>query len=114
MIKYIMLDPRFDRSHTHHFVLLNHFWHNVKVSFPFYLLKSMSKAVERLKKNPIGSMTLHEGLLFLIYEHFKAQTISKTPPQVENVESRSFSYSFSSDDTQSLSLEDGVFLLLAN
>ena len=29
IIEYIMLDPRFDRDHTHHFVMLNHFWHNV-------------------------------------------------------------------------------------
>ena len=86
IIEYITLDPRFDRACTHHFVLLNHFWHNVKISFPFYLLTSMSKAVDNFKKKPIVNPTLHEGLLLVIYEHFKAQTISKAPPQAKIVE----------------------------
>ena len=80
VIEYITLDPRFDWACTHHFVLMNHFWHSRKNSFPFYLLTSMNKVVESLKKNPTINPTLHEGLLLLIYEHFNAQTIRNTPP----------------------------------
>ena len=80
VIEYIMLDPRFDRARTHHFVILNHFWHNVRNSFPFYLLTSLSKVVESFKKKPTANSALHEGLLLLIYEKFKAQTISNAPP----------------------------------
>ena len=35
VIEYITLDPRFDRARTHHFVILNHFRHNVRISFPY-------------------------------------------------------------------------------
>ena len=72
IIEYITLDPRFDQARTHHFVLLNHFWHNNKISFLVYLLTSMSKVVDSLKKKPTVKPALHEGLLLLIYEHFKA------------------------------------------
>ena len=64
----------------------------------FYLLNSLSKVVESFKKKPTINSSLHEGLLLLIYEHFKAYTISNTPPQDETVESGSYSYSFDSDD----------------
>ncbi len=72
IIEYISLDTRFDRVRTHHFVLLNHFYHGVKISFPFYLFTSMCKGISRHKKKPFVNPTLHEGLLLLIYEHFKA------------------------------------------
>ncbi len=107
VIKYITLDPRFDKPRTHHFVLLNHFWHSRKISFPFYLLTSMSKAVVSFKKKPTNNPALHEGLLLLIYEHFKAQTISNAPPQTENVTSGNSSFSSDSDDIQSFSSKDG-------
>ena len=72
IIEYFTLDPRFDRACTHHFVILNHFWHNVRISFPHYLLTSMRKVVESFKRKPIANPALHEGLLLLIHEHFKA------------------------------------------
>ena len=45
IIEYISLDSRFDRIRTHHFVLLNHFRHGVKIYVPFYLFTSMSKGI---------------------------------------------------------------------
>ncbi len=107
VIEYITLDPRFDRARTHHFVILNHFWKKARISFPFYLLTSMSKVMDNFKKKPIANPALHEGLLLLIHEHFKAQTISNAPPQTKIVESGSSSYSSDSDDIQSLSSEKG-------
>ena len=72
IIEYITLDPRFDHVRTHHFILLNHFWHGSKISFPYYFLTSRSKAVSSFKKKPTINLALHEGLLLLIHEHFKA------------------------------------------
>ena len=63
--------------------------------------------MDNFKKKPIANSALHEGLLLLIYEHFKAQTISNAPPQAEIVESSSSSYSSDLDDIQSLSSEEG-------
>ena len=78
LIEYITLDPRFDRIRTHHFVLLNHFRHGVKIYFPFYLYTSMSKGIEGFKKKSITSPTLHEDLLLLVYKFLKTQTKGKS------------------------------------
>ena len=45
IIEYISLDTRFNMVRTHHFVLLNHFRHGIKISFPFYLFTFMSKGI---------------------------------------------------------------------
>lgn len=92
---------------THYFVLLNHFRHDIKISFPYYLFTSMSKAISRFKKKPSMNPALHEGLLLLIYEHFKAQNLSKTPQHGSEASKESGSSSFSSDmeDIQSISSE---------
>lgn len=45
IIEFITLDTRFDRVKTHHFVLLNHFRHGIKISFHFYLFTSLSKNI---------------------------------------------------------------------
>ena len=97
IIEYISLDTRFDRVRTHHFVLLNHFHYGVKILFPFYLYTSMCKGISRHKKKPSKNLALHEGLLLLIYEHFKAQTRSKTLTQGVDASVETGSSSFSSD-----------------
>ena len=52
VIEYITLDTRYDYVRTHYFVLLNHFHRGIKISFPFYLFTSMSKAIFGFKKKP--------------------------------------------------------------
>lgn len=79
IIEYVTLEPWFDRVRTHHFVILNHFHHNSKISFPYYLFTSMNKAITSYKKKATINPALHEGLLLLIHEHFKAQKISNNP-----------------------------------
>lgn len=108
VIEYITLDPRFDRVRTHHFVILNHFRHGSKISFPYYLFNSMNKAISSFKKKATVNPALHEGLLLLIHEHFHAQTISKNPIQGADVDKSSFSFSSDSDDVESIS-SDEVF-----
>ncbi len=78
IIEYVTLEPRFDRVRTHHFVLLNHFRHKVKISFPFYIYTSMTKNIESYKKCPVKNPTLHEGLLLLIFKFLKTQTRVKS------------------------------------
>ena len=71
IIEYISLDTRFDRFGTHHFILLSHFMHGIKISFPFYLFTSMRKGIEGFKKKPTANPTLHECFLLLVYEYLK-------------------------------------------
>ena len=77
IIEFISLDTRFDRVRTNHFVLLNHFSYGVQVSFCFYLFSSMNKNILWYKKKPSANISLHEGLLLLLFEYFKAQSRSK-------------------------------------
>ena len=95
IIEYISLDMRFDRVRTHHFFLLNHFCYGVKVSFPFYLYSSMHKNIFGYKKKPSANPALHEGLLLLLYEHFKAQSRSKSMSHVVVASEETGSYEFS-------------------
>ena len=98
LIEYITLDSWLDRVRTYHFVLLNHFHHGVNISFTFYLFTSMCKALSSFKEKPSANPTLHEGLLLLIHEHFKALSISKNPLQKvfvsDTLGSSSFSFDF--------------------
>lgn len=107
VIEYITLDTRFDRVRTHHFVLLNHFRHGIKISFLYYLLTSMSKAISSFKKKTSVNPALHEGLLLLIHKYFKAQTISNNPSHdadaIEDTDNTSFSSD--SNDIQIIILE---------
>ena len=108
VIEYITLDPRFDRVRTHHFVILNHFRHGVKISFPFYLFNSMNKAITSFKKKASANPALHEGLLLLIHEHFHAHNISKNPIQGAEVDKSCSSFSSDSDDVESISSDEVV------
>lgn len=78
IIEYVTLEPRFDRVRAHHFVLLNHFRHKVKISFPFYIYTSMTKNIESYKKCLVKNLALHEGLLLLIFVFLKTQTRVKS------------------------------------
>ena len=77
VIELIYLDTRFDRVRTHHFVLLNHFRHGIKISFPFYLFTSLRKNIVGFKKKSSANLALHEGFLLLVYEYLKTQTRGK-------------------------------------
>ena len=97
LIEYVTLDSHFDRVRTYHFVLLNHFWHGVKILFTFYLFTSLCKALSSFKKKPSANPALHEGLLLLMHEHFKALSISRNPSQNVSISDVLGSSSFSSD-----------------
>ncbi|WP_258316876.1 hypothetical protein, partial [Escherichia coli] len=69
LMRYITLDGKFMKVYGYHFVLLNHFRHNDKVNFPYFLLYSMNASLKAYKENPQGDTAMHQGLMVLIYDH---------------------------------------------
>lgn len=107
IIEYFTLDPKFDRIRSHHFVILNHFRHSVKISFPFFLFTSMSRSIEGFKNKPINNPALHEGLLLLVYEFLKSQTRGKTLGDLGN--DSGDTSSSDSKDVQIVKTKDGGY-----
>lgn len=70
------MEGHFTRAHTYHFVLLNHFRHEKRVSLPYYLFRSLSRSLNKHNKNP-SNPVLHYGLILLIYEHYKILAIQE-------------------------------------
>lgn len=70
IMEYITIEGRFSRAHTYHFVLLNQFRNEKRVSLPYYLFRSLSRSLNKHNKIPSNPI-LHCGLLLLIYEHYK-------------------------------------------
>lgn len=71
-MEYLTLDCHSTRVYGHHFVIMNHFRHGVKMSFLFYLMSILRANFNDHKKNPSKFPILHEGLLVLIDSHFHA------------------------------------------
>ena len=57
----------------------------------------MSKEKSSFEKKPTINPALHEGLLLLIHEHFKAQMINNNPSHDANADTSSTSFSFDFD-----------------
>lgn len=72
IMNYLTLDGHYTRVYGHHFVILNHFRHGVRMSFPFYLMLALRANFSDHHKNPSKFPILHEGLLVLIDAHFRA------------------------------------------
>jgi hypothetical protein len=52
--------------------LLNHFRHHTRVSIPHYFIFSLFTSIDDHSQNLDRCLVLHEGLLVLIEENFKA------------------------------------------
>ena len=76
--EYFILDGRSKRVHKCHFVFLNHFRHKDSISFPFYLRFSLLHSLESHKKKRSRPI-LHEGLILLIEEYCKNNSIASVP-----------------------------------
>lgn len=70
-MEYLTLDGHFTRVYGHHFVIMNHFYHRVKMCFLFYLMYVLRANFKDHKKNSSKFPILHEGLLVLIDSHFR-------------------------------------------
>lgn len=51
-------------------MILNHFWHNKRISLPFYLLSSLENSLANHTKNS-DNPVLHEGIIMLNMEYYK-------------------------------------------
>lgn len=71
-MSYLTLDGQYTRVYGHHFFILNHFGHGVKMSFPFYLMSALRTNFSGHRKNPAKFSIVHEGLLVVIDAHFCA------------------------------------------
>lgn len=63
VMEYIIVDKRFTRVYSYHFVLLNNFRYKVRVFFPYYLLCSLKHYILEHCKYPRNAHVLHVGLI---------------------------------------------------
>ena len=76
-MEYLTLDRRFTKLYGYHFMLANHFWHDVRINFPFYLLQSLSISTQAIQNDLNGEHVCHEGLMVLIMNLLKSKKIVK-------------------------------------
>lgn len=72
IMEYLTLDGRYTKLYGYHFVLANHFCHNIRVNFPSYLLQSLSNSTLGIQHDPTGEHVCHEGLIILIMNVLKS------------------------------------------
>lgn len=72
-----MLDGRYKKLYGYHFVLANHFCHNIRVNFPSYLLQSLSNSTLSFQHDPTREHACHEGLMVLVMNVLKSKKILK-------------------------------------
>lgn len=77
-MSYITLEGWFSAINGYHFILFNHFCHQYKVSFSFYLLASLESGIKDHKINP-KNLVLHVGLILLITDYAKDFVVPKQP-----------------------------------
>ena len=63
--------------YLYHFVFLNHFRHNVKIYIYIYLYSSLKNSINGVRDHIISNPPLHDGLMLLIYEDIKANSVGK-------------------------------------
>lgn len=71
VIEYLTLDSHFTKIYGHHFMLVNHFRHRVRIYFPFYLRQSLGNSILVFQNDPEGDHAYHEGLMVLIMNLLK-------------------------------------------
>lgn len=76
IMHYITLDGRFTKVYGYHFMMLNHFRYKDKFNMPYFLICSMNSTIKAHRENPKGDISMHQGLMVLIYEHIKANQIA--------------------------------------
>ena len=77
IMEYLTLDGRFTKFYGYQFMLANHFRHDVRINFPFYLRQSLSISIQAIQKDPNGEHVCHEGLMVLIMNVLTSKKIMK-------------------------------------
>ena len=76
-MEYLTLDGRYTKLYGYHFILANHFQHNIRVNFPSYLLQSLAISTQAILRDPTREHVCHEGLMVLIMKVLKSKKILK-------------------------------------
>ena len=86
IMEYLTLDGRFTKLYGYHFMLANHFRHDVRINFRFYLLQSLSISTQAIQKDSNGEHVCHEGLMVLIMSLLKSEKILKPKGSLKGVD----------------------------
>ena len=76
-MEYLTLDGRYTKLYGYHFVLANHFRHDIRVNFPSYLLHSLTISTQAIQYELTREHVYHEGLMVLIMNVLKSKKILK-------------------------------------
>lgn len=98
LIKYTTLDGHFSKIYGHHFMLVNHFMHGVRINFPFYLMQSLDGSILSLQNDPNGDHACHEGLMDLIMNVLKMKKVERPRMNRKTLEDYDTDGSDSEDD----------------
>ena len=86
IMEYLTLDGMFTKLYGYHFMLANHFRHDVRINFPFYLRQSLSFSIHAIQNDPNGEHVCHEGLMVLIMNVLKSKKAMKPIGSLKAVE----------------------------
>ena len=86
LIEYVTLDGCFTKICGHHFMLVNHFRHGLRIDFPFYLCQSLGSTNLTLSNDLEGDHAFHEGLMVLIINLLKAKKVDKPRVSIKDLD----------------------------
>lgn len=75
VIEYLTLYGCFTKIFGHHFMLVNHFRHRVRISLPFYLRQLLDNTILAIQNDLDGDHAFHKGLMVLVMNLLKAKKI---------------------------------------
>lgn len=75
-MRYITLEGFFSMINAYHFLMLNHFYHKKRISFPYYILASLDSSLKDHKRNP-KNLVFHVGLILLMSKYAKYFEVAK-------------------------------------
>ena len=77
VIEYLTLDGCFTKIYGHHFMLVNHFRHRVRLNIPFYLRQSLGNTILAIQNDPKGDHSCHEELAVLVMNLLKSKKVDR-------------------------------------
>ena len=86
IIEYLTLDGHFRKLYGHHFMLINHFRHGIRINMPFYLRQSLGYSILALQNDLDGDHACHEGLMVLIMNLLKCKKIYKPRMRIKDLD----------------------------
>ena len=75
IIEYLTLDGQFIKIYGHHFMLVNHFRHGIRINLSFYLRQYLGNSSMAFQNDPDGDHVCHEWLMVLIMNLLKSKRV---------------------------------------